>query len=98
MTDKISVRLDCKDRQAIQASLNEFGCKTVSDFMRVAAAEKLQRYTVNQYVEQAMERLEDRQKKLDAAAAQLLKVNTVTVEKIAQNLSVIASAVAQKVG
>lgn len=97
MADKISVRLDYKDKQAIQVALSEFGCKSVSEFIRISVHEKLQRYTINKFVEQALGRIEERQERLDVSTAKLIKWNTGTVENIAKNLSVIAAAVSQKV-
>lgn len=100
---KISVRLDSRDLAEIQGNLEDFGCKTISDFLRLAASEKLERKKLSGFVEQHLGRLEERQIKFDRAVSLLLtnqendKKNGVkTIQVISENLAFIASEFAKR--
>lgn len=102
---KFTVRLDAKDLANIQAGLAEYGCRSVSDFLRLAAAEKLQRASASVFIEEHMKRLDahiselrERQMKLDSATSALLKMQEMntqnameTMQKTAENLAKIAA-------
>lgn len=97
-TKTITVRLSPTDYQRIQENLKEFGCKSVSDFARFACAEKLERTSISTFISEQIERIEDRQKKLDSATSALLKMQEIntqnameTMQKTAENLAKIAA-------
>lgn len=97
-TKTITVRLAADDYQQIQDSLKDFGCKSVSDFARFACTEKLERTSISGFVAEQIERIEDRQRKLDSATSALLKMQEMntqtameTMQKTAENLAKIAS-------
>jgi len=95
-TNKISVRIDAKDLAEIQGNLYEFGCKSVSDFLRLAATEKLERIKLSSFVAEHIDRLEIRQKLLDQDLNELLKAHRLTnknavevIKKIGDDLAIL---------
>lgn len=97
-TRTITVRLSPTDYQRIQDLLKEFGCKSVSDFARFACTEKLERTSISGFVAEQIERIEDRQRKLDSATSALLKMQEIntqtameTMQKTSENLAKIAA-------
>jgi molecular chaperone GrpE (heat shock protein) len=94
---KVSVRIDPTDLAIIQSKLKEFGCKSISDYLRIASSEKLDRNMTLRILEEHIMRIEERQKILDTATAKLLRaqaenenITMETLQKITENLTKIA--------
>ncbi len=94
----ITVRMDPADIAIIQGHMADMGFRSLSDFLRAAAAEKLERTRLSSFVEEHIQRLEERQKKLEGVTATLLRAQEKNTnesiemtKRIAESLSKIAA-------
>lgn len=94
----ITVRMDPADIAIIQGHMQDMGFRSLSDFMRAAAAEKLERIQLSTFVEEHIQRLENRQMKLEKIIIDVLKMADQNAssavkltKKIGDDLAILAS-------
>lgn len=97
----ITVRMHPADIAIIQGHMADMGFRSLSDFMRAAAAEKLERTRLSSFVEEHIQRLEERQKKLEKITIDVLKMadqNASSAVKLTKKIGDDLAILASKIG
>lgn len=93
-TTKISARIKDNSVSEIKENLDEFGCRTITQFVQLAVSEKLERFSIGNLIEESI----GKQNSLNGTMVSVLKSvltqeasNTQIVNQIATSLAKISA-------